>query len=264
MMKCLRSGYAGGRSIRFGLVLGSFLFSATASAIVNIEDRRADGDADGTSGVARLSVSGDSGNSDRSDIGAGLRLFRRDRGDESLLLMDYAYGESQGVKNRHRSFIHVRHGEMFRPGTMIEGFGQVEQDDFSRLQFRGLVGAGLRFLTRSETTRSSLGVGAFHSWERLTEALPDERRDERLWRANLYFSVERKLETGLTLHSSTYLQPRIGPMSDFRVLEQFACNVPVTDAFNLRLSLDILHDSRPPLTVERTDFHYRTTLEVRF
>jgi len=240
------------------------LFSATASAIVNVEDRRDDGDADGSSGAARFSVSGDSGNSDRSDVAIGLRLFRRHEGSEALFLSDYAYGESQGVKNSNRSFLHLRYGSTFRPGTMIEGFAQVEQDDFARLEFRGLIGTGLRFLMRGDATRASLGVGAFHSWERLTDAVPGERRDERLWRANLYFSIDRTLETGLQLHSSTYLQPRIGPMTDFRVLEQFACSVPVTDSIGLRLSLDIVHDSRPPRTVERTDLHYRTTLEVRF
>ena len=263
-MKRLRPRFRGGRSIQFGVPLGLVFVSATASAIVNIEDQRDDDGADGASGAARFSVSGDSGNSDRSDIAAGLRLFRRQRGSESLLLADYSYGESQGVKNSNRSFLHARYGATFRPGTMIEGFGQIEKDDFARLQFRGLAGMGLRFLRRGDTTRSSLGIGVFHSWERLTEALPGERRDERLWRANLYFSIDRKLETGLTLHSSTYLQPRIGPVGDFRLLEQFACSVPVTEMLDLRLSLDILHDSRPPLTVKRTDMHYRTTLEVRF
>ncbi len=44
----------------------------------------------------------------------------------------------------------------------------------------------------------------------------------------------------------------------FRVLEEFACSVAVTDR------LDILHDNRPPQTVEQTDLRYRTALEVRF
>jgi len=263
-MRCFRPGVAMGRAIRFGLILGGCLIGTTASAIVNIEDRRDEGDADGTFRTARLSISGDSGNTDRSDIGAGLRLFRRKQGSEALLLTDYAYGESRGIKNRNRSFLHLRYGSTFRPATMVEGFAQAEQDDFARLRFRGLVGAGLRFLSRGDTTRASLGVGAFHSWERLTDTVPGERSDEQLWRANLYFSIDHKLKTGLVLHSSTYLQPRIGPVTDFRVLEQFACSVPVTESIGLRLSLDILHDSRPPRTVERTDVHYRTTLEVRF
>lgn len=250
------------RLVGLALMLSLCMASATASAIVNIEDQRNDGD--GTTGTARVSISGDSGNSDRSDVGLGFRLFRREQGTESLLLANYAYGESQGVKNSNRSFVHVRHGTTVRPGTMVEGFAQAERDDFARLAFRGLVGAGLRFPMQNETFRASLGVGAFHSWERLTDGLPNERRDERLWRANLYFSIDRKLDTGLHLHSSTYLQPRIGSMNDFRVLEQLALSVPVTDAVGLRLSLDVLHDRRPPLTVERTDLHYRTTLEMRF
>jgi len=68
-MKSLRPGLVGGWPVRHGLALALCLVSFTASAIVNIEDRRDDGDADGTFGTARLSISGDSGNADHSDVG---------------------------------------------------------------------------------------------------------------------------------------------------------------------------------------------------
>jgi putative salt-induced outer membrane protein YdiY len=64
--------------------------------------------------------------------------------------------------------------------------------------------------------------------------------------------------------STTYLQPSIERFGNFRASEQAAITVGLTNTLDLKLALDISHDSEPPAGVERTDTKFTTGLAYRF
>ena len=72
------------------------------------------------------------------------------------------------------------------------------------------------------------------------------------------------LNDRVSLHNTVYYQPAWKDTADYRLLESAGMAVTLTGQLQLRLSLDIEKDSRPPAGVKATDISYRTGLEYRF
>ncbi len=243
-------------------MVASLAVAAPAWSIVNIEDMRPSHGATGLAGRVEIGLNGDSGNSERSEWRLATRLsWLADDRSETLLLVDTTYGQSQGRRNSNRAFVHLRRGVPIGTGRVGEGFAQIEKDEFARLRFRALAGGGLRL---DVGEGQAIGIGAFRAWERLDDAGFGDARGDAFWRANVYWHVDRSVATGPRLMGTLYLQPRIGPLDDLRLLGEFACELPLLGAIDLRLGLEVVHDSRPPLGVGQTDVHYRTTFGYRF
>ena len=243
------------------------LLSSSASAIVNVENMRVGPAKSGLSGNIDFSMNGKRGNSDKQEYGLDGRIQRKSDNVTNFIVLSYDYGEASDVKNSDRAFIHARHVVSVAEDKAWEAFAQVEENEFSRLSFRGLVGGGVRFTFAEEKDRIGLylGTGAFYSRETL-ESRPGltDHGSENFSRANLYISYKHKLNNQLQLISTTYYQPRLSDASDFRALEQAALAVKMTDAIKLKVSLDIAHDSRPPQSVEKTDTTYKTSISYHF
>ncbi len=144
---------------------------------------------------------------------------------------------------------------------------QGEKNEFARLSFRGLIGGGLRFTLAEvpEEVGLYLGAGAYWSRETLDQRTGlTDHGSENFARANLYVVYKHKLNSQLSLISTTYYQPRLSEARDYRALEQAGLAVKMTDKLSLKLSLDIAHDSRPPQSIRQTDTSYNTSLSYRF
>lgn len=242
-------------------------WSAAAHAIVNVEDMRIGAARPGFSGQVNIAISGKSGNTDKEEtqLDAHLRWHREQV--TNLFVASYDYAETNVVRDTNNSLLHARHVRQTSARRAWEFFAQWEENQFSRLSFRGLLGAGTRLtlLETAERLSLHLGIGAFYAEQRLEKepGLIDEGR-ENFWRANFYLAYKHRLNEQLRLQSTTYYQPRLDDGANFRALEQAALMVKMTDKLSLRLSLDIAHDSRPPETVKRTDISYTTGLSYDF
>ncbi|MFC1747893.1 YdiY family protein [Pseudomonadota bacterium] len=241
--------------------------SFNTSAIVNVENMRVGPEQPGISGNIDLSVSGKRGNTDKDEYGFDARVQRNEGAVTNFVVVAYDYGEASKIKNSDKSFIHGRHVEKLNSDLAWEAFAQMEENEFARLSFRGLLGGGLRFALAEEENRIALyiGAGAFYSRETLEAraGLTDHGSDN-FGRANFYVSYKHKINEQLNLLSTTYYQPRLGHSGDVRALEQAALAVKMTDKLSLKISLDIAHDSRPPQSVKKTDTAYKTSLSYRF
>ncbi|MFQ5589081.1 MAG: DUF481 domain-containing protein, partial [Nitrospiria bacterium] len=144
-------------------------WAARADAIVNIEAMRQSETQEGFNGHVELSVRGVSGNTKKNGAQAGGRLQWR-RGDLThFAILRYAYGESAGRRDTNRTFFHGRHIRQKTARRADELFIQAEKDEFARLSFRGLVGAGERFtlIQDPEKQRAFLGAGVYYASEKL-------------------------------------------------------------------------------------------------
>ena len=242
-------------------------WSGAAHAIVNVEDMRIGSPKPGYSGHVDVAISGKSGNTDKAEtqLDAHLR-WHRER-ITNLLIASYDYAETSSVRDTNNTFLHARHVRQTSELRAWEWFAQWEENEFARLSFRRLVGTGMRLTLAESPERLSmhLGLGAFYTQQQL-EQQPglSDGGDASFWRANLYFAYKHRLNQQLSLQSTTYYQPKLADGADFRALEQAALTVKMTDRLSLRLALDIIHDSRPPETVEQTDVSYTTGLSYDF
>ena len=236
-------------------------------AIVNIEDLKIEA-TPGFSGQVAFSATGQSGNTDKSIVSVGARLQWHRGTSTDIIVGNADRGETSGVTDTDKAFVHARHIQYVKERLAWEIFGQIEQDEFTRLSYRTLLGGGLRWTAykqAEERTSVTTGAGAFYAREKLDplEGTTDAGI-ERLWRGNFYVSVKHRVNDNLRLASTTYWQPALREFSDYQALEQLALVVKLTDALDLKLSVDIAYDSEPPQLVENTDVTYRTGIEYDF
>jgi hypothetical protein len=125
----------------------------------------------------------------------------------------------------------------------------------------------MRWVMFEEEKKSAgyLGFGAFHEQEILTDKLgTSDPRETNLWRANTYLVLKGQVNEQVRLYSTTYYQPDISDTADYRILEQASMLVKMAQNLDLKLSLDIAFDSKPPQTVQKRDLSYSAGLEFSF
>ena len=242
------------------------LLPFSAHAIVNVEEMRRAQDKDGFSGRLDLSLSGDSGNTETFSGSIGTRLQWKQGPVTDLFILNYDYGESGNVTDANNGFAHLRHIVQVTVKRAYEAFTQIETDKFARLSFRGLIGGGVRYKVRqNDNNKIYIGLGAFHAWERLEEQEGlSEGGTDRFWRANVYLVYDYQFRDGVNAGSTTYYQPALESLSDARVLEEAALKVKLGDDLDLKIALEIIHDTRPPETVKKTDVSYSSGIEYHF
>ncbi len=248
------------------LAASTLLFlSGNTFAIVSMESIHTSKPKKGFSGNVELSISNSSGNTEKEEYSLGSRLQWHQDEMTDFLLLSADYAKSSGVKSSDNAFAHLRHIQQFYPSVAWEAYLQVEKDQFARLEYRGLTGGGLRFTLFEEENIGAVffGLGAYYSEERIDDSYADAGT-ETLWRGNSYLLLKYQLNPDTVLMSTTYYQPASGNPDDYRLLEQAALKVKLTDLLSLLLSYDLRFDSEPPLGVKKRDATFKTSFSLEF
>jgi len=248
------------------LFILSLLFPLPAFAIVNVEKAIIGPEEDGISHVANVAVNGASGNTVKSSIKADILSQWKHQKHTEFLMLQYNYGTSRGKVDSNKSFLHLRHRTDLNKQWAIEMLAQVGRDPFARLSRRTLLGGGLRFTVFEEAGVAAMyiGLGGFYELERLSVTATTNDTSSRLWRSSNYLVVKRRFNEQLRINSTTYYQPAISQLNDYRLLEEMSVYVKIMDNIDLKLSLDFTFDAKPPQTVKSIDLRYSSGLELRF
>ncbi len=242
-------------------------WTVDSAAIVNVESLRQESDQDGFMGRIELSLRGVSGNTRKKGANAGTRLQWKRQNVTHFMILRYSYGESAGNRDTHNSFFHARHIRQLTASRAGEFYIQNETDEFARLSFRRLAGAGERYtlFKKKDQMSAFFGAGVFYAIEKLEDSFGvTDSGTDRFWRASTYFSFNRHINDHTQFMSTTYYQPALSNVSDYRILEEAVIRMKMGKQLMLRLSLDIVHDSQPPQKVEKTDAIYSTGFEYQF
>ncbi len=244
------------------VAMALFFIPVQALAIVNAEDTTLLTDEEGLAGKFALSVNGDRGNvaTNGAEISSLLRLNHGK--DSEILALNYKQGQSRGVRNANKSYLHLRHRHALNETWALEGFGQTQQDEFANLKLRTLLGGGMRWSQKRETWRFHLGLGTFYEYEELRKSKGNPK--SYLWRANTYMTADYLLNNQVKLHETIYFQPAWNAIDDLRVLNDVSLKVSLTDSLALSLTLEVTYDSRPPVGTVKTNVSYQTGLEYHF
>lgn len=246
------------KHLKASLVL-FFLFAAhnASAAIVNIEDLRPDGNTLGGSGKLDLTFSRSAGNTNVLSLqGQNAFAWTREH-SESLFILNYRYGESGDEVNVNQGLGHLRHAQKLSKASAAEFFLQAQKDEFKRLTYRILSGGGYRLRAYfTDRVRLFLGLGGFYSHERLAAVEGATTTQENAFRINSYLSYRFSWTENAALSSTVYYQPRADRSEDFHVLWDNSLRIKLIKSLHLRLSYEMLYDSRPPLDVAGTDQRY--------
>lgn len=250
------------------LVVSLTFLSAPLSvyAIVSMEDMHLGEPPQGFSGSFSLDLELDGGNTEQQGAASGVKLQWTEAKITDFVLMNYEYGESAGLKNKNKGFMHYRHIEQFNAKTAWEGFAQSSFNEFTNLKLRALLGGGIRLSlgVSNEKRAFLLGLGAFYEREELDSIYPDEANAENKVRANSYLIIKFQFNEHVSLVNSTYYQPSLSESNDFRVIEDLSLVSKLSEGISLKVSVNIAHDSEPPRDIKQTDSSLKVGIVVDF
>ena len=257
------------RRLLFANRLALFIFSVYMSqvcAIVNMDDLHFKSHHDGMSGSIYFQASSSSGNTRSGDVSFNNQLQWNSQAYINLLVLGYEYGETNDTRNLNKSFIHGRHVRHFSDNLDYEFYAQAEENEFTRLKYRGLLGAGLRLpFADTDNHLAYLGVGAFREVERITPQTGSSQEEiERTGRWNIYLMSRYKLADRIRFSNTLYWQPRMTDSGDRRALFVSVLEFKTTRQFSVQFSLESAYDSQPPIGVEKTDTRLKTGITYSF
>ena len=234
--------------------LGMLCFFSSArllhAQVVNTEERRlADRD---TGWVGSLSLSGGYQENIQTiyTANADMRLQYMPRlTDRWLLLGNYSLWRADGVNFINNGYLHLRRTWRSNKRISPEGFLQFQRNMVFRSDARMLSGAGLRYrlIGHRDTSRFFLSLGSVYMLEYEDET--DEGPVHRDQRLSSYISFSWAPRSGFQLIHTTYYQPNLADIADYRILSDTQLRFPINRYLYYRMSLSILFDSRPPAEI---------------
>lgn len=261
----------GFKSRRAAALLASLLASLLApppraAAQVNVERLRGMSPAPGWSGGLNAALSLKRGNAEFLEVTG--TLWSRYHWDVHSLLAHTrgGFAEQGGERFVGNAFGHVRWTAMWIARVGSELFGQVEYDEFLRVQRRLLMGVGPRFvLVEGEPVALAVGTAYMLEYERLDIPASDPHPQRTLYqRSSTYASVRVAVNDVLSLVNTAYVQPRFVRPADTRVLQELELVFSVAAHLKFTATARLRLDTDPPSEVEKLDLELKNGLELQW
>ncbi len=184
-----------------------------------------------------------------------------------FLLGNYELGQQDGQSFIHNGFSHFRHVYEFAGSTAVEGFGQLEFNEFLLLRFRRLLGGGLRLgrpprqADKTPLWKTYVGLGLMHELEKIDTSPISETS---LFRGTSYVNFRIDFDTRFTGHAIVYYQPAVTDWEDYRILGQAGLLFHLTRGLALETRGKTRFDSEPPVGVRGYDFEMVNGFRISF
>lgn len=229
-----------------------FCLLQSRAQVVNIENKRFATDTTGWKGGVKLGFSMGKQDKRYFTLNTTAHLQYKSRRSLYLLLGSYDLQKAQDREYLNGGFGHFRYNYKIRDWVRWEMFTQAQFNRLLSLRLRFLAGAGPRFkLCQVEQFKAYMGYLYMFEYEENTG------RTEKLvqHRANLYLSLGFQPNEVLEFSSTTYYQPLLRSMSDYRVASENSLVFRINRLLRYELQFVLNYDSRPPLGAP-TNFIY--------
>ena len=240
-----------------------FAWSLAESQIVNIERRRIASDSTGWFGQANVSFSGSKNTKSVLALASGLLVEYKSKSTKDLwlLISDLSLISADKEKFSNAGFGHLRYNRKMGEAVRWEVFTQLQYNSLTHIEHRFLAGSGPRFkLTQYENAKFYLGIAYMFEQEKLLAPsvfLQDHRMSS-------YFSFSLTPEEQVSFASTIYIQPLIKEFEDYRISNETALTLEITDKLDLSAVFRYSYDSFPPVDVPKSIFSFANTILVEF
>jgi hypothetical protein len=224
-------------------LLAVFNCSYLFSQVVNIEQARIRMDTTGWAGIANGNLQ--SQKYENLLFSASLRGAVQHRIDRRiwLYLADAGFSVADNVQFNNNALAHVRYNYILNDVFQWETFTQMQQNRLLGLDRRNLLGSGPRVtLADSERARVYFGLLGMLELERAKPA-PGTFA---FGRASGYLSLSVKEPGKFAFTSTTYFQPVLDNLLDYRISGQHAIAFGINQEWSFRVEVTHFYDSRPP------------------
>ncbi len=229
--------------------------------IVNMESQRYHTDTTGWAGT----VGGDFALTNYGQkvysINANAHLQYKTKKSLYLFLGGYGFLKGDNLSFVDNSFVHLRYNYKLTKILRWEAFTQLQQNAITKIQFRYLVGTGPRFkLLESQKIKLYLGILPMFEIEQELEN-PQQVRD---WRCSNYLSLTILFNKQTEFISTTYYQPVLFDIGDYRLFNQSSFNIKASKTISVAIKWNYQYDASPPAGVPADTYNLSTGIEIGF
>ncbi|MCB9033905.1 MAG: DUF481 domain-containing protein [Chitinophagales bacterium] len=214
------------------------------SQIVNIEKERFVNDTTGWAGSGDFGFSFGKQQNTFYTLYANAHVQYKNEKNLYLLLGSYEMIKGKSEKILNGGFLHFRYNYKIRNWVRWEAFTQIQHNELTALKLRYLIGTGPRFkLSQKEKYKFYLGYHYMFEYE-INEAETEKLKQHRV---NAYLSFTIKPNDIVELTSTTYYQPLISNMKDYRITTDNAIHFSINSFLSLYMSYRLTYDAVPPI-----------------
>lgn len=163
---------------------------------------------------------------------------------------------------RNDGYQHLRYNFHWKPRWTPEVFVQYQYNEWLKMAFRSLHGAGMRMTildNDSAQTTVFAGLSYMHEFEEETTG-----RTFIGHRANLYFSVGLPVGKIMHIDAIGYFQPNVLWLRDIRTSIEATVLIHITNKLMLSLSYGIVYDGDPPKGMRNVFYDLKNGLRYAF
>ncbi|MBS1622115.1 MAG: DUF481 domain-containing protein [Bacteroidetes bacterium] len=230
--------------------------------IINVENARMQSDSIGWMGGASASFSFNKSEQNVFSLNMSAHLQYKTKKDLWLILGNYGYlrgGSKRYLSNR---FLHFRYNRKLTPWLRWEAFSQVQKDLVTDIKLRSLTGTGPRFKIVS-TKKLHLYAAALLMYEIESEATSPVIKHFN-WRSSNYISFTILPNENMEIISTTYFQPRLNLLKDFRLLNDLNLRIKTGKRFSVSLQWNLIYDQFPAGTAPNTIYTFQSGFNYQF
>lgn len=240
----------------------SFFSIENVASQVNIESKRVKSTTK-SKFLSEVGIDFNDGEVKVLEYNVALRFDKKFNINNSLLsLFEYKYGETDSEAFKNELFFHTRFTSMFllERSLGLEFFVQTQKNEFFDIKLRQLLG----FVIRKQLFHISvfdgyLGLGVMKEWEELEN---NPNNDD--YRLTNYLTFILEKDKKYKILNTTYYQPLVTQLNDYRVTSEFAIIFEFTKVIGLKNSIQLQYDSNPPKDIERYNLSLNVDLIFKY
>lgn len=235
--------------------------SNASAQIINIENSRIHSDTTGWTGSLGTTFTFTKNVQEIINLDATMHLQYKTAKDLYLLLGNYNLLRGNAQTFSNNMFYHLRYNRKLNDVLRWEAFTQWQQNTVTNIDLRALFGTGPRFKLH-ESPKLRLYAASLVMFEHERERSPEVVHDD--WRGDFYASFTWQPSEPLTITSTTFYQPLVNRLNDFRVLNQLTLNVKATRHFTITTNWSYLYDAQPAAGTPRINYSVSNGFVYKF
>jgi Protein of unknown function, DUF481 len=245
----------------FGSILLCFCWCSASAQIVNIEEQRITGTLDSVhwyghlrGGASLLKVQQQS-----LQLQAQSKVQYKYHRHLSLLLLNVNLLRAGNQDFARQAFAHFRYNYKLSDSWVLEAFTQVQTSPIQLLQQRFLFGSGIRHrLLKSKNGRQRVYLGTAWLWEQNHFSIPYGRNS---WhRSSNYLSTTLHPVDKVTLINTTYWQPVVGLIQNYRLSSEWVLKLDITKKLAFTVDVEYALDKNLPDVASAATWAWRNGL----
>ncbi len=232
--------------------------------VVNIETLRKASDSTKWIGSVSLNLSLIKTKNDIFRITNKVFIQFNDETNLWLFLNDLNIQKTEDSDLVNRGIQHLRYNRKITNRLKWEAFGQVQYDAISQIDFRGLLGTGIRIkLSTSEHHRFHLGTSVMFEHEKASNTIPNRIQND--LRGSGYISFTIYPTPYIRIISTNYYQPKLELFSDYRLSSNTSILFEIYKNLAFKANFNYNYDAVPvSTTIPKTQYELTNGLLFSF